>query len=107
MRVRLLSACCTLAALVATDASAQEVNLTGRYKCVRVCQPHFRPAYITQNGWTLNLVNEAGQSSQGYVDWFRRGRIWAVNWNEGAVVSPDGLVVQFDRGSVWQLRRRM
>jgi hypothetical protein len=107
MRIRLLSACCTLAALVATAASAQEVNLTGRYKCVRVCQPHFRPAYITQNEWTLNLVNEAGQPSQGYVDWFRRGRIWAVNWNEGAVVSPDGLVVQFDRGSVWQLKRRM
>ena len=107
MKMRGLSACSVFVALVATDASAQGVNLTGQYQCVHACQPHFGPAYITQNGWTLNLVNEAGQPSQGYVDWFRRGRIWAVNWNEGAVVSPDGLVVQFDRGSVWQLQRRM
>jgi len=107
MRIRLLSACSVLAALVATNASAQGVNLTGQYQCVHACQPPFAKAYITQNGWILNLINEAGQPSQGYVDWFTHGRILARNWNEGAVVSPDGLVVQFDRGAVWHLRRRM
>jgi len=107
MRMPLLSACSVLAALVATSASAQGINPTGQYQCVRACQPPFGRAYITQNGWILNLINEAGQPSQGYVDWFTRGRIWAANCNEGAVVSADGLVVQFDRGAVWQLRRRM
>ncbi len=24
------------------------------------------------------------------------GRIWAENWNEGAVYSPDGMIIQFD-----------
>jgi hypothetical protein len=56
-------------------------------------------AYITQNGWDLNLVNEVGQPSRAWVDW--PGHIWAQSWNEGAVYSPDGMVVQFDRGSVW------
>ena len=79
------------------------VNLTGEYRCVRACQPPFETAHITQNGWILNLINEAGQPSQGYVDWFTQGRIWAPNWNEGAVVSPDDLVVQFDQsGAVWR-----
>jgi hypothetical protein len=27
-------------------------------------------AYIMQNRWILNLINEAGQPSQGYADWF-------------------------------------
>ena len=56
--------------------------------------------YITQSGWNLNLVNEFGQPSRGYVD--SPGRIWAPDWNEGAVVSPDGMTVQFDRGAVWR-----
>jgi hypothetical protein len=108
MMLKLLTSVCGVAAaLVATDASAQGVNLTGQYRCVRACVPSFGPAYITQNGWSLNLINEAGQPSQGYVDWFTQGRIWTPNWHEGAVVSPDGLVVQFDRGAVWLLRRRM
>ena len=63
MRIRLLSACSVLAALVATNASAQGVNLTGQYQCVHACQPPFAKAYITQNGWILNLINEAGQPS--------------------------------------------
>ena len=71
------------------------------------CQPPFAKAYIAQKRWTLNLINEAGQPSQGWFNWFTPGRIWAVNCNEGAVVSSDGLGIQFDRGAVWQLTRRM
>jgi hypothetical protein len=107
MKMRLIAVCSVLAALSSNNALAQDLNLTGQYRCVQACQPPFGWAYITQNGWTLSLVNEAGQPSPGYVDWFTRGRIWAPNWNEGAVFSPDGLVIQFDRGAVWQLRRRM
>ena len=69
------------------------------------------PAYVTQNGWNINLLNEAGQPSRAWFRW--RGRIWAENWNEGAVYSPDGMILQFDRGTIWQrylgepvLRRR-
>ena len=92
------------AALVmfATDALAQGVNLTGRYRCIQLCQPGFEtaPAYVTQNGWELNMIDEAGLASRAHIDWW--GKIWASNWNEGAVFSPDGMTIQFDRGRVWQ-----
>jgi hypothetical protein len=56
------------AAVVATGASAQGVNLTGPYRCVAGCAgPGL--AFITQNGWELNLVNEVGQPSRGWVDY--------------------------------------
>lgn len=97
----LLSILAMLSAFAATSAAAQGVNLSGRYICVKGCtiaRPAF--AYVTQNGWNLNLVNEAGRPSRAWVDW--PGRIWADNYQEGAIVSPDGLVIQFDHGSVWQ-----
>jgi len=28
------------------------------------------PAYVTQNGWDLNVVNEAGEPSRAWMDWF-------------------------------------
>ena len=101
MRV-VLSAFAMAAALIATDASAQGVNLTGRYRCLELCvapQPGAF-AFITQNGWELNVVNDAGQASRGWVD--SPGRIWIQQANQGAVYSPDGLIIQFDRGTVWQ-----
>jgi hypothetical protein len=101
MRV-VLSAFAMAAALIATDASAQGVNLTGRYRCLELCvapQPGAF-AFITQNGWELNVVNDAGQASRGWVDY--PGRIWIQQANQGAVYSPDGLIIQFDRGTVWQ-----
>jgi hypothetical protein len=101
MRV-VLSALAIAAALIATDASAQGVNLTGRYRCMELCvapQPGAF-AFITQNGWELNVVNDAGQASRGWVD--SPGRIWIQQANQGAVYSPDGLIIQFDRGTVWQ-----
>ena len=101
MRV-VLSALAMAAALIATDASAQGVNLTGRYRCMELCvapQPGAF-AFITQNGWELNVVNDAGQASRGWVD--SPGRIWIQQANQGAVYSPVGLIIQFDRGTVWQ-----
>src|SRR5262249_57705357 len=56
MRV-VLSAMAMSAALLATDASAQGVNLTGPL------------AFVTQNGWELNLVNEVGEPSRGWLDY--------------------------------------
>jgi len=87
MRV-LLSAIAMSAALVATDASAQFVNLTGRYRCVALCTPGLANqfAFITQNGTELNVVNDAGEASRAWVDY--PGRIWVQQANEGAVYSP-------------------
>jgi hypothetical protein len=98
----LWSALVTASTFAASVASAQDVNLSGRYVCVQGCvidSPE-QFAYVTQNGWNLNLVNEAGQPSRAWVDW--PGRIWADNYHDGAIVSPDGMVIQFDHGAVWQ-----
>src|ERR1700704_3478409 len=82
------------AALIATDASAQGVNLTGPYRCVALCRDGLvgQPAFVTQNGWNLNLLNEVGGAS----------RAWVEGWGQGAIFSPDGMVIQFDRGTIWQ-----
>src|SRR5262245_27449132 len=56
-----LAAIALSAALVATDASAQGVNLTGQNRCIEGCYAA-RPghlAYVTQNGWELNMVHDA------------------------------------------------
>jgi hypothetical protein len=84
-----------------TGASAQVLNLTGQFQCVRLCfasPPAF--AYLTQADWELNLVNEAGVPSRGWIDY--PGHIWVAAWNEGAFYSPDGMTIQFENGSVWQ-----
>ena len=85
-------------ALTTAGASAQGIDLTGQYHCVQNCKGP-GPVYVTQHGWDLLLVNEAGQP-RGLNDW--PGHIWAQFWNEGAVVSPDGLTIQFDDGTVWR-----
>jgi hypothetical protein len=90
-----------LAAFVAADASAQGVNLSGAYLCVQACELGLPgPAHVTQYGWHMNLVNEAGVPSRAWIDW--PGHLWAQAWNEGAIISPDGMTIQFDRGTVWQ-----
>jgi hypothetical protein len=58
------------------------------------------PAFVTQYGWELNLVNEVGQPVRAWVDW--PGHIWVEQWSQGAIYSPDGMAIQFDRGTVWQ-----
>ncbi len=90
----------------ASSASAQSaVSLTGTYRCVQGCTPGYedKPAFVTQNGWTINLVSEAGVSSQAWSDWFApTTRIWIEALRQGAVYSPDGMTIQFDGGAVWQ-----
>ena len=89
----------TVMGTAGAPAQAQIINLSGQFQCVRGCLGP-GPAFVTQNGWELNLVNEAGQPSRAWIDY--PGHIWAQYWNEGAVYSPDGMTIQFDNGSVWQ-----
>jgi hypothetical protein len=106
--MRLPSGCAMIAALglgltmAATDAFAQGVDLTGKFRCVQMCSVGLQdqPAYVTQNGSNLNLLNEAGEPSRARIDW--NGHIWAESWHEGALFSSDGMMIQFDRGTIWQ-----
>lgn len=93
-----------LAALIATEATAQPINLTGRYRCVVNCRDGLvgSRTYVTQNRWDFNLLNETGETSRAWLDWFTPNRIWVQNWNQGAVYAPDGMTIQFDRGSIWR-----
>jgi hypothetical protein len=102
---------CVLAAAVlvlstVTGVSAQPaVSLTGTYKCMQGCVPGFegKQAFVTQNGWNINIVTEAGVSVQAWFDWWSpTTRIWMEALHQGAVYSPDGATIQFDRGTVWQ-----
>jgi|SRR5215510_9234754 len=102
MRI-VLGAIAMSAALGATEVAAQVqgVNLNGRYRCTVQClgaPGSF--AFVTQNGWELNLVNDVGQASRAWVDY--PGRIWVLQPNQGAIYSPDGFTIQFDGGTVWQ-----
>ncbi len=101
MRVGFLAAA-ALIAVASTETSAQVPNLSGPYRCVQGCIEGLidQPAFITQRGWDLSLVNEAGMPSRAWID--RPGHIWVDSWHEGAVYSVDGMTIQFDRGTVWQ-----
>jgi hypothetical protein len=82
-------------------APGQLLNLSGQFQCVEGCAGGLpSAAFVTQNGWDLNLVNEVGQPTRARID--RPDHIWAQNWNEGAVYSPDGMTIQFDNGTVWR-----
>jgi hypothetical protein len=100
--MKILSVLALIAASAATAASAQGVNLTGQFRCVQMCAPGLQgqPAFVTQNGGNLNLLNEAGEPSRAWIDW--SGHIWVDNWHEGALFSSDGMTIQFDRGTIWQ-----
>jgi hypothetical protein len=94
-----------VAAAFASGASAQSINLTGTYRCIQDCRDDYRgtPAFVTQNGWNLNLVTETGESYRAWPDATApTSRIWIDARNEGAVYSPDGMRIQFDDGRVWQ-----
>jgi hypothetical protein len=84
----------------AVPVAAFGQGLSGQFQCVQGCAAAAAgPAFVTQNGWSLNLVNEIGQPSRAWIDW--PGHIWAQSWNEGAVYSPDQMTIQFDNGTVW------
>jgi hypothetical protein len=88
-------------ALAASGASAQGVNLSGRWQCMAQCLgPPGGFAFITQNGWDLNVVNDIGMASRAWVDY--PGHIWIDRANIGAIYSPDGFTLQFDNGTIWQ-----
>ena len=92
-------------AAFASGASAQSINLTGTYRCIQNCRDGYlgAPAFITQNGWNLNLVTETGKSSRAWPDVTApNSRIWIDARNESAVYSPDGMRIQFDDGRIWQ-----
>jgi hypothetical protein len=75
-------------------------GLSGQFRCIAGCAGGLAgPAFVTQNGWDLNLVNEIGQPSRAWIDY--PGHIWVQSWNEGAVYSTDGMTIQFDNGTVW------
>jgi hypothetical protein len=75
-------------------------GLSGQFQCIAGCAGGVvGPAFVTQNGWDLNIVNEIGQPSRAWVDY--PGHIWVQSWNEGAVYSADGMTIQFDNGTVW------
>ena len=98
-----LAAIAILTVLMATNVSAQVqgVDLNGRYQCVLLCSgAPGSPAFITQNGWELNILNDVGEPSRAWVNY--PGRIWVDRANEGAIYSPDGMTIQFDRGTIWQ-----
>lgn len=73
-------------------------GLSGQFQCIAGCTGG-APAFVTQNGWDLNIVNEIGQPSRAWIDY--PGHIWVQSWNEGAVYSTDGMTIQFDNGTVW------
>ena len=85
---------------IPTLAWAQGANLTGQYRCIRLCTDFTAPAFVTQNGSNLRLSTTDGRSSYAWVDY--PGHIWIEPWYEGALYSPDGMTIQFDRGAVWQ-----
>jgi hypothetical protein len=75
-------------------------GLSGQFQCIAGCAGGLPGlAFVTQNGWDLNLVNEIGQPSRAWIDY--PGHIWVQSWNEGAVYSADGMTIQFDNGTVW------
>jgi hypothetical protein len=101
MKLAVMSAIALSAVLSASSASAQGANLSGQWQCVTLCLgPPGSIAYITQNGWELNILNDGGEPSRAWVDW--PGHIWIDRAQQGAIYSPDGLTLQFDRGTVWQ-----
>jgi hypothetical protein len=96
-----LTAMALLMSLLASSASAQGVNLNGRWQCVALCVgPPGSLAIITQYGWEMNVVSESGVPSRAWID--RPGHIWVERAGVGAIYSPDGLTLQFENGTVWQ-----
>ena len=100
----LFSAFVFLGMTVASVSAQPATSLTGTYRCVKDCASGFegRAAFVTQNGWDINIVTEAGVPLRAWFDWFSpTTRIWIEALQQGAVYSPDGLTIQFDRGTVW------
>jgi hypothetical protein len=59
-----------LAACAVTGASAETVNLTGTYRCIQNCRDGMlgTPTFVTQNGESVNLTTETGESYRAWPD---------------------------------------
>jgi hypothetical protein len=86
------------AAGMAPAAADNFLLLAGQYQCVQNCRG-VGPAFIAQNAWQLNLIDEGGRPSPAWID--EPGHIWAKAWNVGATYSADGFII-FDDGTAWQ-----
>src|SRR5436853_2546990 len=95
---RLVSAVVMLAALLVSGASAQILDLSGRFRCVQYCAAGMpgQFAFIAQTGVELNLTDDAGVTWRGYIE--RPGRIWVHRLDQSAIYSVDGNTIQFERG---------
>ncbi len=88
-----------LSAAMVSGASAQDVNLTGRWQCVSWCVGQLGGiAYIAQYAW--DLAFQAGVPMRGWIDY--PGHVWIERAAQGAFYSPDGFTLQFENGTVWQ-----
>lgn len=99
-----LAAVCGVLSAGPALAWVPTVNLTGKYRCVAQCASGLvgAPAYVTQNGWSMNVVNDAGQASRAWFSSSWNTRLWMDDWHTSAVYSPDGMTIQFDNGALWQ-----
>jgi hypothetical protein len=89
----------TVLAASLTGASAQVLNLTGQFQCVRLCRRAAGIRLFDAGRLGTEPVNEAGVPSR-LIDY--PGHIWVALGARGAFYSPDGMTIQFDNGSVWQ-----
>lgn len=101
MKINML-AVAAVAVSLSSPASAQVLDLAGVYRCIAGCVTagFGQAAFISQSGWDLRIVNEAGISARAWIDW--PGHIWVQYVDEGAIYSADGMTIQFDDGTVWQ-----
>ena len=98
----LVGAAIVLAASL-TGASAQVLNLTGQFQCVRLClaaPPAF--AYLTQADWELNLVKRSRRSlacldrlSGSHLGGsLERGRVLFVRWYDHSIRQRFGMAAR-------------
>jgi hypothetical protein len=97
-----LTAIALSATMLVSSASAQSIiNLSGQWWCVAQCLgPPRGLAYITQNGWDLNVVNDGGMASRAWVDY--RGHIWIDRANQARFIPPTASLFSLISGTVWQ-----
>ena len=86
-----------------SSASAQLINLTGTYRCIQNCRDGYMgaPAFVTQNGWNLNLVTETGESYRAWPDLAAPyGRIWIEDASPIGIKRLSALLLRQDAEEV-------
>ena len=85
------------AALIAADAQAQDVNLTGPWRCVDNCAS--RGGFIIQTGRQLELADTRGKTTRGWFDY--PGHLWLEDARMRGETSLNGNAIKFANGTVW------